>query len=585
MKVVSVFTVVGIAIPWYLISLVPLGALYLWIYNRYRNTQREVKRWESVTSAPIVALAGEAVAGLATIRAFNDQDRFVTKCANNLDKNNKAYHMLVEMNRWSAFRLETIATSSQTVVAALLVTLASNLSPSIAALCLSYSLSITQTLNWVVRQLTEMEVQMNSVERVMEYAEDIPEESGVWNEEELERKNAKIQHKRKEIDKENAKLSKTHDKKLASWEKSNKKEKKQWEATVAGTPTASACYVPTNPRPSLSFASLPQLDAALYHPDQFWPSESPSLVLSHVYMRYRPELPLVLHDISVDIKGGEKIGVVGRSGSGKSSLVATLLRLVDIDHDAASVGQHPSIRIDEVDIHSIGLHRLRHSVAYIPQDPVLFAGSIRRNLAPTQKDAATDDEMVRVLSEAGLLSILLRMVKERVSKDNESLKEVDTDSVSQAVEDIIQVERESGSISSIPNDILDIAANALQLELTDGGANLSVGQRQLVCLCRALLRSSSLLLMDEATSSIDRASDAALQRCVYERYKKGTVITIAHRLDTVMGYDKILVMDAGRVGEYGSPAELLAQDGLLSALVKETGEENEQKLREMAGLK
>ena len=232
-----------------------------------------------------------------------------------------------------------------------------------------------------------------------------------------------------------------------------------------------------------------------------------------VHFRYRPNLPLVLKDISVDIKGGMKVGIVGRTGAGKSSLISTLLRLVELDAGTISV--------DGVDIGEIGLADLRSAIAVIPQDPVLFQGTVRYNIDPF--NAHSDEDVWRALDRANL--------KEKVAGEGSQLMMV--------------VEAE--------------------------GENFSVGEKQLICLARALLRRNKILLLDEATASVDVATDHAIQSTIQDAFSACTVLTIAHRLNTVIGYDLILVLDQGVLVEKGSPSKLMRNGGIFESMARAAG--------------
>lgn len=267
-------------------------------------------------------------------------------------------------------------------------------------------------------------------------------------------------------------------------------------------------------------------------PPPDWPAEG-RVVISDLRMRYRPDTPLVLKGISIDIAAGERIGVVGRTGAGKSSVLLALLRLVEpeMGDDGDGSGEGP-ITIDGIDISRIGLHELRSKVSIVPQNPVIFSGTVRSNLDPFGK--YTDDEMWSALERCYL--------KDTVA------------------------------------DLGGLAA-----PISEYGDNLSQGQRQLLCFSRSVLAQARILLLDEATSSIDFETDAAIQRTVREAFADCTVITIAHRLQTIIDSSKVLVLDAGEVAEYDSPGNLL-NDGAsaFSSMVAELGQETAAKLKAQA---
>ncbi|XP_033236615.1 multidrug resistance-associated protein 1 isoform X21 [Drosophila pseudoobscura] len=229
-----------------------------------------------------------------------------------------------------------------------------------------------------------------------------------------------------------------------------------------------------------------------------WPEEG-RVEFQNFQVRYREGLDLVLRGVSFNITGGEKVGIVGRTGAGKSSLTLALFRIIE------SAGGR--IMIDGVDIAGMGLHMLRSRLTIIPQDPVLFSGSLRINLDPFE--IKTDDEIWKALE----LSHLKSFVKSLTA--------------------------------------------GLNHEIAEGGENLSVGQRQLVCLARALLRKTKLLVLDEATAAVDLETDDLIQKTIRTEFKECTVLTIAHRLNTILDSDKVIVLDKGQITEFASPTELL----------------------------
>ncbi|XP_061394487.1 multidrug resistance-associated protein 1 isoform X10 [Musca vetustissima] len=229
-----------------------------------------------------------------------------------------------------------------------------------------------------------------------------------------------------------------------------------------------------------------------------WPEQG-QVCFEDFKVRYREGLDLVLRGISFKIAGGEKVGIVGRTGAGKSSLTLALFRIIE-----AAGGR---ILIDGIDISTLGLHTLRSRLTIIPQDPVLFSGSLRINLDPFE--VKSDEEIWKALE----LSHLKAFVK------------------------------------SLPS--------GLNHEITEGGENLSVGQRQLVCLARALLRKTKVLILDEATAAVDLETDDLIQKTIRSEFADCTILTIAHRLNTIMDSDKVIVLDKGEIAEFDSPANLL----------------------------
>ncbi|XP_076856191.1 ATP-binding cassette sub-family C member 3 isoform X1 [Brachyhypopomus gauderio] len=247
-------------------------------------------------------------------------------------------------------------------------------------------------------------------------------------------------------------------------------------------------------------------------PPNDWPPQG-NVQFTDYSVRYREGLDLVLRNISLKVKGGEKIGIVGRTGAGKSSMTLCLFRLLE-----AAGGE---ITIDGVKIAEIGLHDLRSKLTIIPQEPVLFSGSLRMNLDPFEK--YSDDDVWNALK----LSHLHKFVSNQAAK--------------------------------------------LDLECSEGGENLSVGQRQLVCLARALLRKTRILILDEATAAIDLETDDLIQSTIRTEFEDCTVFTIAHRLNTIMDYTRVLVLDKGQIAEFDTPTNLITQKGIFYGMAKDAG--------------
>ena len=227
-------------------------------------------------------------------------------------------------------------------------------------------------------------------------------------------------------------------------------------------------------------------------------------------VRYRPETPLILKNITLEIKPGEKIGVVGQTGSGKSTLLLCLFRILE-----ASEGK---IYIDDIDISQIGLELLRQSLTIIPQEPILLEANIRDNIDPSKLHS--DSEILYLLNEVGLRDFMI--------------------------------------------------GKNLDYKIEENGSNISVGEKQLICIARALLKKTKIILMDEATANIDYRNEAILKQNINVDTRDCTVITIAHRIKTVINYDRILVLKDGEIEEFDTPDNLIKNKGLFYKMYKES---------------
>ncbi|XP_077153270.1 ATP-binding cassette sub-family C member 4 isoform X1 [Ranitomeya variabilis] len=258
-------------------------------------------------------------------------------------------------------------------------------------------------------------------------------------------------------------------------------------------------------------------------PPPGWPSKG-MIAFENVSFAYSLDGPLVLRHLTALIRPKEKVGIVGRTGAGKSSLIAALFRLAEPEG---------KIWIDKILTSDLGLHDLRKRMSIIPQEPVLFTGTMRKNLDPF--DEHSDDELWDVLEEV-------------------QLKE---------------------AIEELPGKI--------ETQLAESGTNFSVGQRQLVCLARAILRKNQILIIDEATANVDPRTDELIQKTIREKFADCTVLTIAHRLNTIIDSDKIMVLDSGRVKEYDEPFNLLQnKESLFYKMVQQVGKAEASSLTETA---
>ncbi|XP_030838228.1 multidrug resistance-associated protein 4-like [Strongylocentrotus purpuratus] len=258
-------------------------------------------------------------------------------------------------------------------------------------------------------------------------------------------------------------------------------------------------------------------------PDADWPKHG-IITFEDVSVSYSDDGPLVLKNLRCSIRAEEKVGIVGRTGAGKSSLMAALMRLTE---------PRGILKIDGVTITEIGLHALRKRISFIPQDPVLFSGTLRKNLDPFNHH--TDEDMWNALEEVQLKPV----VEENSEK--------------------------------------------LEMAMSEGGTNFSVGQRQLVCLARAVLHQNKILIVDEATANVDPRTDQLVQLTIRKKFRQCTVLTIAHRLNTIMDSDRVLVLDQGRIIEFDEPYVLLKDEkSLFGSMVVETGKSEAAKLLAVA---
>ncbi|GAV06290.1 hypothetical protein RvY_16304 [Ramazzottius varieornatus] len=421
----SVIILICISTPWFTAVVPVIAILYFIIQRAYIPSSRQIKRLESVSRSPILSHFQESLSGRPVILAMQQEARFVELNDRLNDAHNMASYANAVGQRWIVVRIEALGAVC-TFFAALLAVMGKgqwSTHPGLLGLAVTFATSMTSSFNWLVRESSEIEAHVVSVERMHEYTE---------------------------IEQE------------APWD------------------------VP---------ATKPVTD---------WP-ESGHVQFQNYGVRYRGNLNLVLEDVNCVVMGGEKVGVCGRTGAGKSSLISALFRLVE----AATGG----ITIDSLDIGRLGLHDLRSRLTIIPQDPVLFSGTLRSNLDPFNR--YDDSELWHVLQLSHLHSF---------AKTQEQ---------------------------------------GLLMEISEGGENVSVGQRQLVCLARALLRRSRILILDEATASIDAECDELIQQTIRQEFVGCTVITVAHRLQTIMDYNRVMVLEEGRVVEFDTPENLLGRENSL----------------------
>ncbi|KAF8977551.1 hypothetical protein BGZ46_007309 [Entomortierella lignicola] len=458
--------VIAYSTPTFLISIPPLFLTYFWIQNYFILSSSSLRRLNSTTKSPLYQHFSETLAGVSSIRVMKGlREQFIKQNDVRADAITNCFHASNLDNRWLQIRLEALGGVTVFVASSLAVWNAATLDPSLVGLALSYALNLTGFITFLVRTVNAIQNVLISVERVEEYSQ------------------------------------------------------KPVEA-----PVETGARLPPN-----------------------WPSQG-RIVFKNYSARYREGLDLVIKNISFTVEPTESVGIVGRTGAGKSSLTLALFRIIEVadsywarasdptysqDHLSNNPlalysdgqGNGGSIEIDGVDISTLGLKDLRQHLAIIPQDPTLFAGTIRTNLDPFEEH--TDNDLWEALERAHLKAHIAAL--------------------------------EGG----------------LSFEVSQNGENFSVGQRSLICLARALLRKTKVLVLDEATAAVDVETDDLIQKTIRKEFKDRTILTIAHRIKTVMDSDKILVLENGHVQEYAPPKELLKnKSSLFYKLADQAGEVN-----------
>uniref|UniRef100_A0A8C1XC21 ATP-binding cassette, sub-family C (CFTR/MRP), member 8 n=1 Tax=Cyprinus carpio TaxID=7962 RepID=A0A8C1XC21_CYPCA len=429
---VSALGVISYVTPFFLIIVIPLAITCYFIQKYFRVASKDLQQLEDSTQLPLLSHFSETVEGLTTIRAFRYEPRFRQRLLEFTDANNMASLFLTAANRWLEVRMEYIGACIVLIAAVASITnsLYNHLSTGLVGLGLTYALMVSNYLNWMVRNLADMEVQLGAVKKIKA-------------------------------------LLKTE---------------------------------PENYEGLLSVSQVPE----------GWPQRG-EIQIQNLSVRYDSTLKPVLKHVNAHISPGQKVGICGRTGSGKSSFSLAFFRMVDTFEGR--------IIIDDIDIAKLPLQTLRSRFSIILQDPFLFSGTIRFNLDPEMK--ATDSMLWEALEIAQLKPV----------------------------------------VKTLPGGLDAIIA--------EGGENFSQGQRQLFCLARAFVRKSSILIMDEATASIDMATESILQKVVMTAFADRTVVTIAHRVHTILNADLVIVMKRGVILEFEKPEVLLNQeDSVFASFVR-----------------
>lgn len=308
----------------------------------------------------------------------------------------------------------------------------------------------------------------------------------------------------------------------------------------------------------IEYSRLPTEDQSGDRAPAAWPTEG-RLEVHNLVAGYASDLPPVLRGLSFQVERNQRVGVVGRTGAGKSSLTLALFRFLE--------ARQGSIHIDGIDISKINLHDLRSRLAIIPQDPVLFSGTIRSNLDAF--DEHTDAELRDALERVQLIRGTGGHLSRRDDSD-------DDDGMNEATgNDHGTAANQPANTTTTDTNNTDNIFNSLSSKISEGGLNLSQGQRQLLCLARAIVSRPKMMVLDEATSAVDMATDVLIQRSIREEFTDSTLLVIAHRLSTIADFDRILVMSEGQAVEYDSPRRLLLKQGLFWEMVGQSGEKEE----------
>lgn len=453
--------------PIFLIPAVIIGFFYRMLALGYLKTGRDLRRMESNSRSPIFSGFGELLEGIVTVRAFSAEQRFLDDLHDKIDVTTKMWYNFWMTNRWLLLNFDALG--GLAVLTTTLLAVSGYVTAGTAALCITSSMTFTTSVYWACRFWTALELDLNSVERVVEYL-DLPQEP-----------------------------------------------------------------------PAIIESS---------RPPAYWPSSSTKeglLTVEDLVIKYAPELPPVLHNVSFTLNAKERIGLLGRTGSGKSTLAMSILRFVD-----PASGR---ILIDGIDISTIGVHDLRSRLTFIPQDATLFSGTLRDNLDPFSEHE--DSECLDVLYRVQMLS----------ESAYQSQHNSRTPSRASTPDDVA-----SSAASTAVTDVDPKTTITLDTQVSAGGTNFSQGQRQLIAMARALLRRSSIIVLDEATSSIDFGTDAKIQATIREEFTDSLLLTVAHRLRTVIDYDRLIVLDAGEVAEFDTPLNLIQKEnGIFRTMCLKSG--------------
>ncbi|KAF8211356.1 multidrug resistance-associated ABC transporter [Mycena galopus ATCC 62051] len=445
--------VIAVVFPFFIIPGLVLAFTYYQLSVRYLKSSRDLRRMEANTRSPIFTGFSELLEGIVTVRAFGVEKRFLSGFFDNVDLTTRLGYTFTQANRWLLLNFDYLGATAVLITS--LFSVSTFVSAGVAGICINSATTFSRLSFGASRHYTDLQVDLNAVERVVNYLE-IPQE-----------------------------------------------------------PPA---IIESN------------------RPPAYWPSSSSSrlLVVEDLEVKYAANLPSVLHGITFALKARERVGILGRTGSGKSTLATSLLRFVEPTRGR--------IIVDGIDISTIGLHDLRTRLTFIPQDACLFSGTLRQNLDPFDEYEDTD-------LEGALYRVHLMHRSARASTRGSPVAELETDAASVS------------GISSVTVDNRTPMTISLDTMISGEGANFSHGQRQLIMMAGALLRQSSIVILDEATSSIDFETDRKIQTAIREELTDSLLVTIAHRINSVIDYDRLIVLDQGKIAEFDTPYNLIQAEG------------------------
>ncbi|BGP39463.1 hypothetical protein JCM10449v2_003413 [Rhodotorula kratochvilovae] len=450
--VVTTLAVIASTAPEFLIGFGLLSIAYFHHARLFSHSAREFRRLDSVSKSPLFSIYGEAIQGVAVIRAFGSSARFMALMLERASTNVTYFWMLWGTNRWLSMRFSLLSAVVVALTGYVLIAAGDKIDAALAGFTLTFALNVSNDILFLVRRYTQLELSLVGVERLKAYSE--------------------IEQEAPEI---------------------------------------------IEPRPPAH-----------------WPQGN--IDVQNLSIRYAEELPDVLHSLNFSVKAGEKIGIVGPTGCGKSTMMQACFRFVEA-HEGKIV-------IDGIDISKIGLLDLRSRLTIVPQDPVILSGSLRSTL-----------DMFEQYDDAEIFDALRRvhLIREGEQPD----------------------EQEAGTNRSVFWN--------LDAEVAEGGTNYSTGQRQLLCMARALLKRSKILLLDEATASTDHETDELITQTIRQQFADSTLLVIAHRLRTIIDFDRVLLLDRGEIVEFDSPAKLLEDPtSRFYALCRASGRREFAILRKMA---